>query len=102
LISGHNLSRRSKQKILATGIDFRWQLNLPPLHGNAFGQHAAAQLELEVMYYNGTGFGYTTDADGVRVLSILPDLVKMVSEAQRRIGQIDVEHWRRGLNLRKG
>jgi hypothetical protein len=36
------------------------------------------------------GFGYTTDADGVRGPSISPDLIKMVTEPQRRLGQIDV------------
>ena len=37
------------------------------------------------------GFGYTTDADGMRGPSISPELVKMVSEPQRRVDQIDVE-----------
>jgi hypothetical protein len=37
------------------------------------------------------GFGYTTDADGVRGPSISPELVKMATEPQRKVDQIDIE-----------
>jgi hypothetical protein len=37
------------------------------------------------------GFGYTTDADGVRGPSISPELIKMAAEPQRNVGQINAE-----------
>jgi hypothetical protein len=37
------------------------------------------------------GFGYTTDADSVKGPAISVELVKMASEPQRRIGQINVD-----------